>query len=218
MAQIESTCAAACARRDGLCARRRARQPADGADRQAGEAGGLFRRKIAHHRFRAVERAEFRHPAHRRRDAIQGAQPHPPPAARLELLPPGAERELRHPAGQPARLRDDVVRGNGRRRLPEHRHHRELRAVLHRHARRRPRLQDGLRADAASARRVGRRRDRRLHRGAAHGGGRLRRDGDRRRPTASPRSWRSRRTRPACPTTRTWRWPAWASTSSRRSS
>ena len=30
--------------------------------------------------------------------------PDPPPAARLELLPPGAQRELRHPAGVAARL------------------------------------------------------------------------------------------------------------------
>ena len=66
--------------------------------------------------------------------------------------------------------------------------------------------------------RLERRRDGRLHRGAAHGGGRLRGDGDRCRATASPRSWRSRRIRPACRTSRTWRSPAWASTSSRRSS
>ena len=49
----------------------------------------------------------------------------PPPAARLELPAAGAQRELRHPAGQPARLGDAVVRGHRRRRLPEHRHHRE---------------------------------------------------------------------------------------------
>ena len=47
---------------------------------------------------------------------------------------------------------------------------------------------------------------------------RLRRHGDRRARTASRRSWRSRRIRPACRTSRTWRWPAWASMSSRRSS
>ena len=56
---------AARARRDGLCARRRPRQPADGADRQARQARGLFRRQVAHHRFRAVERAQLRHPPHR---------------------------------------------------------------------------------------------------------------------------------------------------------
>ena len=44
---------------------------------------------------------------------------------------------------------DRVVRRHRRRGLPEHRHHRELRARLHRHPGRRPHLQDGLRADAA---------------------------------------------------------------------
>jgi glucose-1-phosphate adenylyltransferase len=39
------------------------------------------------------------------RDAVQGAQPDPPPAARLELPAPRAQRELRHPAGEPARVR-----------------------------------------------------------------------------------------------------------------
>ena len=72
--------------------------PADRADRPARQAGGLFRRQVAHHRLRAVERAQLRHPPHRGRHAVQGAQPDPPPAARLELLPARAQRELRHPA------------------------------------------------------------------------------------------------------------------------
>ena len=38
--------------------------------------------------FALIERAELGHPPDRRRDAVQGAQPDPPPAARLELLPP----------------------------------------------------------------------------------------------------------------------------------
>ena len=66
---------------------------------------------------------------------------------------------------------------------------------LHRAAGRRPHLQDGLRADAAAARRAGRRRHRRLHRGAAHGGDRLRRDGMSTPTTASSSSWRSPPTR-----------------------
>ena len=126
-----------------------------------------FGGKIAHHRFRAVERAQFRHPPHRGRDAVQGPQPDPPSAARLELLPPRAQRELRHPAGLAARFRDDVVSRHRRRGLSEHRHHRELRAAIHGHPGRRPHLQDGLREDAAAARRVRRRRDGRLPRGAA---------------------------------------------------
>ncbi len=55
--------------------------------------------------FALVQRAELRHPPHRRRHPVQGAQPDPPSAARLELLSPGAQRKLRHPAGQPARRR-----------------------------------------------------------------------------------------------------------------
>ena len=125
------------------------------------QARGLLRRQVAHHRFRAVERAQFRHPAHRGRHAIQGAQPDPAPAARLELPAAGAQRELRHPAGEPARRRGPVVRGHRRRGLPEHRHHRRLRARIHHHPRRRSHLQDGLRADAGPARQRRRRRHRR---------------------------------------------------------
>ena len=140
------------ANRHGLCAGRRPRQPADGTDRPARQAGGLFRRQDPHHRFRAVQRAEFRHPPHRGGDAIQGAQPDPPFAARLELLPPRAQRELRHPARQPARVSETQwYAGTADAVYPEHRHHRGLRARIYRHPGRRPHLQDGLRAHAAAA-------------------------------------------------------------------
>ena len=59
-----------------------------------------------------------------------------------------------------------VVRRHRRRGLSEHRHHRELRAEIHRHPGRRPHLQDGLRADARAARGAERRRDGRLPRGS----------------------------------------------------
>ncbi len=75
------------------------------------QAGGLLRRQEPHHRLRAVQRAELRHPADRRRHPVQGAQPDPPPAARLELLPARAQRELRHPARQPARRGDPWYAG-----------------------------------------------------------------------------------------------------------
>ncbi len=101
---------------------------------------------------------------------------------------------------------------------PEHRHHRQLRPALHRRPGRRPCLQDGLRADAAAARRARRRRDGRLPRGAARGGDRLRRHACRRAATASSPSSRSRPTRRRCRASRTWRWPAWASTCSTRDS
>ena len=68
------------------------------------------------------------------------------------------------------------------------------------------------------ARRLRRRRHRRLPRGAAHGGDRLRRDARRRARTPSPPSSRSPPTRPASPASPTWRWPRWASTSSAPSS
>ena len=144
--------------------------------------------------------------------------PDPPPAARLELPAAGAQRELRHPAGQPARLGDAVVRGHGRRGLPEHRHHRELRPGIHGHPGRRPHLQDGLRADAAAACRRRRRRHHRLPRSAAHGGDRLRRHACRRqgphhrlRREAGRSARHSRQAGHA-------RWPRWASTSSTPSS
>ena len=73
-----------------------------------------------------------------------------------------------------------VVSRHRRRGLSEHRHHRELRAAVHGRAGRRSRLQDGLREDAAAARRVGRRRDGRLPRGVARGGHGLRRHARRR--------------------------------------
>ena len=152
---------AARALRDGVCARRRARRAPHGAHRQPGEARRVLRRQDADHRLRAVQRAQLGHPAHRGRDAIQGAQPHPPPAARLELPAADAQRELRHPARLAARDREPVVHGHRRRGVPEHRHHRRLRAGVHRRAGGRPRVQDGLRAHARAARQRGRRRHRR---------------------------------------------------------
>ena len=62
--------------------------PADGTDRQPGQAGGLFWRQTAHHRFRAIQRAQFRHSPHGGGDPIQGAQPDPSFATRLELFRP----------------------------------------------------------------------------------------------------------------------------------
>ena len=74
------------AQRHGLRAGRRPRLAAVRADRPARQARGLFRRQGPDHRLRAVQRDELRHPPDRRRDPVQGAQPDPPPAARLELL------------------------------------------------------------------------------------------------------------------------------------
>ena len=152
-----------------------------GADRHARQARRLFRRQVAHHRLRAVQRAQFRHPPHRGRHPVQGAQPDPPPAARLELLPPGAQRELRHPAGQPARLARPP--GMPARRTRCSRTSTSSRAT--------PRSTSSCWPATTSTRWITsrccsstssseRRRDGRLHRGAAHGGDRLRRDARRR--------------------------------------
>ncbi len=206
------------ASRDGLCAGGRARQPADGADRPARQARRLFRRQVAHHRFRAVERAQLRHPPHRGGDAIQGAQPDPPHAARLELLPARAQRELRRPARLAARVGDDVVSRHRRRGLSEHRHHRELRPAIHGHPRRRPHLQDGLREDAATARRVRRRRDGRLSGGVAARRRRASASCMSTSTTASSPSSKSRRTRRRCRAAPTSRCAAWASMCSTPSS
>ena len=192
---------------------------AEGTDRPARQARGLFRRQDPHHRLRAVERAEFRHPPHRRRHAVQGAQPDPPPAARLELLPPRAQRELRHPA----RLASASPRTSGTRAPPtrstrtstssrattpkymvilagDHIYKMDYELMLQQHVDQR------------------RRRHRRLPRGAAHGGHRLRRHACRRERTRSSPSSKSPPIRPACPASPTWRWPRWASTSSTPSS
>ena len=65
---------------------------------------------------------------------------------------------------------------------------------------------------------AGRRRDRRLPRGAAHGGDRLRRDAGRRARPHRRVPGEARRTRRASRASPIWRWPAWASTSSARRS
>ena len=82
----------------------------------------------------------------------------------------GAQRELRHPARLAARPRRHMVSRHRRRGDTEHRHHRELRAGIHADPGRRPRLQDGLRADAGPARGQKARRDGGLPGGAARGG------------------------------------------------
>ena len=91
----------------------RSRKPAPGAYRQARQAGGVFRRKIAHHRFCPLQRGELRNSPDRGCNPIQGSQPDQASANGLELLSSGAEREFRYPAGEPARLGDELVPRNG---------------------------------------------------------------------------------------------------------
>ena len=169
----------------------------------------LFRRQVAHHRFRALQRAQLRHPPHRRRHAVQGAQPDPPPAARLELpaRPSATRASTSCPPASASRRRS----GTRARPTRSTRTSTSSRATA-------PKYMVVLAGDhiykmdyelmLRAARRRRRRRDRRLPRGAAHGGHRLRRHACRRATTASSRSSKSRRSRPAMPgQARTWRWP-----------
>ena len=109
-----------------------------------------------------------------------------------------------------------LVSRHRRRGLSEHRHHRELRPAVHRRARRRPHLQDGLRADAAAARRHRRRRHRRLLEVPLRGGQRLRRHACRRERPHHRVPREAEGSAADARQARTSRSPAWASTSSRR--
>ena len=148
------------------------------------------------------------------RDPVQGAFADPPPAARLELPAAGAQRELRHPAGQPARLRDQWYEGTADAVYQNidiiEAYEPEYMVILagdHIY-----KMDYELMLQPARRRR--RRRHRRLPRSAAHGGDRLRRHACRRegqhhrlRREAGRSARHSRQAGPS-------RWPRWASTSS----
>ena len=200
-------------------ARGRPRHAARAADRLARETRGAVRRQIPHHRLRAVELRQLRHPPHRHLHAIQGAEPDPSRAARLELPRRPLQRIRRAPAGAAAHHRDwykgtadavyqnlDILR----------RHEPRVRAG----PRRRPRLQDGLRADARRARR-------RAAPTSPIGcvevpladATRVRRDGASTTNPASSASRKSPSSRSRCPAATDAALAAWASTcSTRRSS
>ena len=92
-----------------------------GAHRLARQARGALRRQVPHHRFRALQLRQLRHPPHRHRHAVQGAEPDPPRAARLELPRRPLQRVRRAAAGAAARHGRLVPRHGGRR-VPEPRH------------------------------------------------------------------------------------------------
>ncbi len=92
---------------------RRPRQPAAPADRPPRQAGGALCRHHAHHRLRARQLRQFRAAAHRRADAVQGAEPDPPCRAQLGL-----------PGGQPGRVRGHRAGAAAARRALVHRHRR----------------------------------------------------------------------------------------------
>ena len=128
--------------------RRRRRRAALPADEGARQAGRLLRRAVPHHRFHAQQLHQLRAAPDLHRHAVQVALAQPPHPHGLERRVRGARRVHRDPAAAEARRRA-LVPGHGRRGLPE---------PLLDHAREpappdravgRPRLQDGLRADAA---------------------------------------------------------------------
>jgi hypothetical protein len=139
------------ARRHGLRTRRWPWQPPDGAHRPARQAGGLLRRQDAHHRLRAQQRAQLRHPPHRRGHAVQGAQPDPPPcsAAGTSCAPSATRASTScRPASASARTSGTAARPTrcSRTSTSSRATHR-----VRGGAGRRPHLQDGLRGDAAAA-------------------------------------------------------------------
>ena len=146
------------------------------ADQLAREAVAAVRRQVPDHRLRAVELRELRHPAHRHLHAVQGAEPHPPRAAGLEL----SRRPLRRVRGTPAGAaadRDELVSGDGGRGLPESRHPAPPRSRPRADPGGGPRLQDGLRPPARGPRPRAGADDDRLHRRPAGRGVVPRRDG-----------------------------------------
>ena len=77
-----------------------------GAAHDARKARRPVRRQVPHHRLRAVQLPEFRHPPHRRRDPVPVPGPDPPPAARLVVPRRALQRVRRGAARAAARTRD----------------------------------------------------------------------------------------------------------------
>ena len=143
--------------------------------RLARQAGGTLRRKVPHYRFRAVQLRQLRHTAHRRLHAIQGAEPDPAPATRLELPRRPLRRVRRTAAGAAARHRRLVSR-HRRRGVPEHGYSAPAQEKIRTDPRRRSCLQNGLHAHARRPRGQPGRHDRRLRRSTARRGEPVRRD------------------------------------------
>ena len=110
--------------------------------RLARQARGAVRRQAPDHRLRAQQLHQLRRAAHRGGDAVQGAQPDPASAARLELprrAPAGVPRR----AARPAACARGLVRRHRRRGLPEPRHPADAVAAARARARRRYRRRNG---------------------------------------------------------------------------
>ena len=175
----------------------------------------LLRRAVPHHRLRAEQLHQLGAAAHLHRHAVQVALAQPAHPHGLEHRLGGARRVRRDPAAAEARRRA-LVSGHGRRGLPEPVLDRAREPAPPDRAVGRPRLQDGLRADAAASTRSAAPPSRsptievpiadaqplRHHRGR-RGRARHRLPGE---------AARSRRRFPARPTSRSRRWASTSST------
>ncbi len=159
---------------------RRPRRAPQAPDRSPLQAGDAVRRQVPHHRLRALELRQLRHPPHLDHDAVQGALADPAHPARLGLP---ARRVRRVRRGDPGAAADGqfLVSRHGRLALPEPADHPPAPPAARAGAGRRSHLQDGLRPDARLARGEARRHHRRRRRGAARAGDGVRRDERRRR-------------------------------------
>ena len=113
------------------------------ADAGTGQARGLLRRALPHHRLRPEQLHQLRAPPDLHRHPVQVALAQPPHPHGLERRLRGARGVHRDPAAPEAGGRELVPR-HGRRRLPEPVLDRARASPVRRRPRRRPRLQDGL--------------------------------------------------------------------------
>ena len=153
---------------------RRRGQAAHAADPRPGQAGGPLRRPLPPDRLRAVQPGQRRLPEDRGPHPVQEPQPrraHLPDLAHVD-----AARQLRLAGAGPDAAGPAVVRGLGRRHLPEPQHRRRRAARLHLRVRRRPHLPHGSPPDARAAPRHRGRRHRGRHPGARGPGRPVRRD------------------------------------------
>ena len=155
-------------------ARGRPRKPAARTHRLACQAGGAVRRQAEDHRLRAQQLRQLGHPPHRRADAVQGAEPDPARGTRLGF--PGSQPgRIRRRRARAATAGRQLVQRHRQRGVPEPRHPARGESGVRAGARRRPHLQDGLRAHAGRACGARRRPHAGLHRSAVARGVQLRR-------------------------------------------
>ncbi len=168
MASAEVTGEENARRGSGHRARRRRGRAASPADAGPRQAGGLLRRPLPHHRLRPQQLHQLGPPARLHRHPVQVALAQPPHPHGLEHRLRGARRVHRDPAAAEARGRE-LVPGHRGRRLPEPLLDRAREPAARDRPRRRPRVQDGLRPDAALSPGARRGRDHRHDRDAGRG-------------------------------------------------